>query len=291
MLCVELDIYSGRPNPEWRLSAKEEQELLNRVMDEPTLLTPVSHSTGKLGYRGLIIKLEKDDDGPWSRTRLSSGRALPHYFRIGGITNDTIDTALWLIESSQQIDSEVNDYLRDVAQKSIQFETILAKTSDRDESQPPQPNGVSLSCVYNYIWANYSLFNSSARIGVNNCYCFGANHLANSRYALPGRYGGRPALNLSAAEMAAGLAADGWLEQCTTNTLSLACVVWPGQDYHFYRLVGTSPYGWGHKPGATAAKGTDNAGNHISNPETCNRGPYTSFYGYWYHNNTTSYVA
>jgi hypothetical protein len=39
---------------------------------------------------------------------------------------------------------------------------------------------------------------------------------------------------------------------------------------------------WSHKPGGTAARNTDNSGRVITNPETCNRGPYTQFCGYFY---------
>jgi hypothetical protein len=60
----------------------------------------------------------------------------------------------------------------------------------------------------------------------------------------------------------------------------IAMVVWPGNDYHWYRLH--SEGFWGHKPGGTAAKNTDNCNKVIYNPETCCRYPYTLFCGYFY---------
>ena len=30
-----------------------------------------------------------------------------------------------------------------------------------------------------------------------------------------------------------GLHADGWIDGCQTNTLTIALVIWPDVDYHF----------------------------------------------------------
>jgi hypothetical protein len=40
---------------------------------------------------------------------------------------------------------------------------------------------------------------------------------------------------------------------------------------------------WRHKPDQTAARNTDNSNRVIVNPETCDRGPYTHFCGYFLH--------
>ena len=96
-----------------------------------------------------------------------------------------------------------------------------------------------------------------------------------------------------------GLFADGWKFGCQLNGLTIALVIWPGQDYHFYRLVTGAPYWWwGHKPGATPAKYTDDCGHAIYQyngwgytPTNICRDPYTDFCGYFYQNNDTAYVA
>jgi hypothetical protein len=58
----------------------------------------------------------------------------------------------------------------------------------------------------------------------------------------------------------------------------VALVLWPGTDYHWYRQdkVGC----WSHKPGQTAARNVDSSNHPISDPKTCNRGPYTVFCTY-----------
>ena len=50
-------------------------------------------------------------------------------------------------------------------------------------------------------------------------------------------------------------------------------------DYHWYRQ--NSDGTWSHKPGTTAVRRTDNSGNHIIDPETCDRGLYTNFLGFY----------
>jgi hypothetical protein len=63
----------------------------------------------------------------------------------------------------------------------------------------------------------------------------------------------------------------------------VALVIAPGPgfvDFHWYRQMREGF--WGHKPGKTAVRNTDNSGKVITNPATCNRGPYTIFCGYFY---------
>lgn len=56
--------------------------------------------------------------------------------------------------------------------------------------------------------------------------------------------------------------------------------VYCAEDYHFYRFnpeVGL----WTHKRGATPVAATDDSGNLIFDPFSCNRGMYTEFMGYF----------
>lgn len=50
-------------------------------------------------------------------------------------------------------------------------------------------------------------------------------------------------------------------------------------DYHWYRQDADGY--WSHKPGRTAVRRTDNSGNLIIDPETCDRGLYTNFLGFY----------
>jgi hypothetical protein len=55
MVQVELDIYSGRPNPSWVLDSEEEEELSKRL--ERLAPSPVGEPRTNLGYRGLILRV------------------------------------------------------------------------------------------------------------------------------------------------------------------------------------------------------------------------------------------
>jgi len=80
--------------------------------------------------------------------------------------------------------------------------------------------------------------------------------------------------------------ADGLVKRCKCLPISewprrlMALVIDPGSDYHWYRHQRGGF--WGHKPGNTAARNTDNSNVIITNPETCDRGGYTDFCGYFY---------
>ena len=136
--------------------------------------------------------------------------------------------------------------------------------------------------------ANADFFNDPAHVTRNNCYCFASNHIPDVRYALPGRRGGNPATLITCGGVIAGLRADGWNDGCQQNVLTIVLVIWPNFDYHFYRFVTGGPYWWwGHKPGGTPAKYTDDCGNSIFQfvgkgyaPNNICRGNYTDFCGY-----------
>src|SRR5262245_43236851 len=73
---VTLDIYSGRENPSWDLSANETRELIARVAGKT--LPSVEDVEGTLGFRGYIVAVSEDTDD----TARDAG--LPDVFRIGG---------------------------------------------------------------------------------------------------------------------------------------------------------------------------------------------------------------
>jgi len=117
----------------------------------------------------------------------------------------------------------------------------------------------------------------------NNCYNY-ANNKRTDTFAQPGQAAGSPwtALTCPAVDVAA--VADG-IERlpasgaCPKKECRIALVVWPGGDYHWYRLDTSGR--WSHKPGGTQATDRDNSGNLITNPETADRGHYTDFCGYY----------
>lgn len=58
---VELDIFSGRPNPAWPLDAKQARALLLLLRDPPSP-PPEPRGGEGLGYRGLLVTTQPDQD-------------------------------------------------------------------------------------------------------------------------------------------------------------------------------------------------------------------------------------
>lgn len=117
----------------------------------------------------------------------------------------------------------------------------------------------------------------------NNCYNYACD-LRTGTFAQPGTGSGSPFANTDCADISQAAVADGLLAtdcdgDCGANGCchQVALVIWPGVDFHWYRrdIDGT----WSHKPGSTAARNVDHAGQIINDPRTAARGPYTDFCG------------
>ena len=325
MLEVEVDVFSGMPNPTFHLSEGEEQELVDRIVAEPGQLSPVTESMENfgLGYRGVIVRLVKPDGGAWSTTDAPASLSavdettarpggLPAQGRLG-IRATTADSAAesaadWLLSLIERkrvaIGDTVWDALRAGPQMLPTTETVeqppegeFEVTDDSDAGMTPR-GATWWACSSAYYSANASYFNAPEHVTKNNCYCFASNHMPDIRYALPGRRGGRPATSITCGGVIDGLRADGWVDGCQVNTLTIALVIWPDPvwpDFHFYRVVTGGPeWWWGHKPGGTPARYTDDSGQALKQPLApinADRGPYSHFCGYFYQNNDTAFVA
>ena len=134
---------------------------------------------------------------------------------------------------------------------------------------------------------NPTWWNTATVRPYNNCYNYASNRRTDT-FAQPGRATCAGTSTMACTNVSNGAASDGASQGCTTGAPRwyMALVVAPGYDYHWYRYQ-SNGY-WGHKPGSTSAKNTDDSGVVITNPQTANRGPYTSFCGYWF--SPTSHV-
>lgn len=301
MLEVELDIFSGMPNPKWTLSETEEKILLDMIISDPTQISPVHTQEEQfgLGYRGLIVREVKKNGGIWDRTNRTLERQIPLEFRIGSKRAKNASAAEWLLQTSKDhVDSGVTDELYKVAAKGVTL--IQSKKKGGNVLEGAEENSQDIKwtrCGSNYFINNMDEFNHRDHISLNNCYCFASNNMADI-FATPGRYGGAGIVleqkDCICSKVINGLYADGWKDTCEKFSLIIALVIWPGMDFHFYRLMTPGPADlWGHKPGKTKAICLDQAGNEIDfgrSPENIARGPYTDFCGYFYQNNLTTHV-
>ncbi|HEX4961657.1 MAG TPA: hypothetical protein VF173_12510 [Thermoanaerobaculia bacterium] len=280
MLQVELDIFSGRPNPKWILTPNDERKMVDRIQSDPSLVIPASTRVGGLGYRGYIIEVLKD-----AETRKGANHSsLPQSFRIGGGNNK--DASLWLLDTSEKDNPEVDNHLREITDKAI-------RNPDK-EAVSNVNKGLMMSCANSYLTSStdFSPWNVAPYISSNNCYDFAGNcRYSSYNFAQPGRHSGYTlTFPPNCSNTTTGIQSDGWFNVCqSANNLSIALVIWPGQDFHFYRVCQNDI--WCHKPGNTPARNYDNSNNLIYNPQTCDRGPYTQFCGYWYANNSLIIVS
>lgn len=140
-------------------------------------------------------------------------------------------------------------------------------------------------CKYEVSQFNPAFWNNSAVRLDNNCYNYARNWRTDT-FAQPGRAHGAQTGTMSCPTVTTAAMADGLKKRCDCLPQKeyprrlMALVIDPGFDYHWYRHQRGGF--WGHKPGATAARNVDNSNVVITNPETCNRGGYIDFCGYFY---------
>jgi hypothetical protein len=264
MLEVELDIFSGMPNPTWVLSKKQEGALYELLSAEPKQISSATKLNKRLGlgYRGLIVRRIKTDDSAWDKAMSARRTPFPNEFRLGIQTAKKDSAADWLVKTAGRQGARLADEVREVVSRGVILTPRLRGpveptdaidrkrikeaevTADVPYSLKSKHHETWWNCGSNYFSANAHFFNDPAHVTRNNCYCFASNHMPDIRYALPGLRGGRPATSITCGGVIDGLRADGWKDNCQPTGLTIALVIWPNRDYHFYRLVTGGPYWW-----------------------------------------------
>ena len=261
MFEVELDIFSGRPNPRWTLTATEEAELLTRLLDRSVPIAPMTITDGKLGYRGFLVRATGA-----TATALET-RGLPTGFRVRDGLGATIDPATerWLLfTGAPGLDAPVTDF----AGQGLSTAAACKKPYQSSSTDFSDWNG-------SWVWDN-------------NCYNYGSNWRTDT-YAQPGHGSGTELESLTIPEVLRCALSDGFFDHCVgkkDRNIKIWFCVAPGWDYHWYRQ--TKPMGgkerWCHKMGGTPARNTDDSGDYITDPRTADRGAYTSEGIFLYYN-------
>lgn len=299
MLRIEADVFSGRPNPVWIITEEAEvREILGAARSERAFAKPGAGFTG-LGFRELRVEALGDEG--------NRVRGLPNQFAIGstaaGDTKASAALAERLIQAMpirseirlvEHSETPLSAKLRDAV-----LERLHHHWRNPPPPAPPPPNPQPTSnplidtttdakcqnCSYEISQFNPGFWNNPATRPYNNCYNYARNWRTNT-FAQPGRAHGAGTSTMACANVTNAAMADGLKKRCNCLPASefprrlMALVIDPGWDYHWYRHQRGGF--WGHKPGGTAARNTDNSGVIITNPETCNRGGYTNFCDYFY---------
>jgi hypothetical protein len=96
---VELDVYSGRPNPTWTLTAHEVAELAQRLQKLATL--PTVPSVGNLGYRGFLLHNPGNAPGIGAQVRVFNGIVIITDQGRTSAYKDSHALEQWLIEQAR----------------------------------------------------------------------------------------------------------------------------------------------------------------------------------------------
>lgn len=309
MLKVTADVFSGRPNPEWVVEGEEAKTVLKDLALTRGAVAEVESGFQGLGNRGLIV--EPMSDG------VAGQYSLPSSFRIanGASTHESksLEVAERLIkgmlkatpsvsafsDTAEKPDKQLQKFLLDqlgtvpevtATEGTAGTEPSVAELSAEEADAAPSKKkaGVSAVCMIETVPFNPAFWNAAAVVGKNNCYNYASNRRTDT-FAQPGRASGQMYGAINCAQVGAAAVRDGARQDPNCAPASenprwyMALVIAPGPavvDFHWYRKC-TEGF-WGHKPGGTPAKNTDNSGRVILDPRTANRGPYTIFCGFFY---------
>lgn len=308
-LRITVDIFSGLPNPSWVLEdADQVAALLERFDATPVAFTEPGAVPVRLGLRAVHVERLDTDAAAAAR-----GPGLPVLIVAPGAGADA-DAAARLAEdlvntapagprtaaaATGRLSSELQDHIIDEIRQWRAAPGGGQPRSSGSRPGPAAPGAVALGqiiCPYDTVAFAPAFWNDPAHILRNNCYNYASN-IRNDTFAQPGRAHGYtiPAactgLQVATGALADGYRADGNCQPPTaTNRWVVAMVTgtFPGgkRDFHWYRRQ-TEGF-WGHKPGTSAAVNVDNSGHVINNPETCDRGVYTEWNGYYLSSNAVT---
>jgi hypothetical protein len=296
MLRVIADIFSGRSNPVWTVTdEKEVQAVLKEVARNREILTDSASAMAGLGFRGIMVEPLTDDmatdfgvpSSMYIALDASSvgARGAEIAERLIGLIPKAVEPAVTDAEA-MALDESLQSFL-------LEQLVLSTRTSALDGvATPPTPHDAAAEaagamCYYDTSPYNPGFWNNDPYVrSRNNCYNYASNRRTDT-YAQPGKGCGHMYTAITCAEITRAALCDGKHRRydCFPNSeypryLIALAVIPNGGDYHWYRLMREGF--WAHKPGGTAVRNVDNSGQVITNPATCNRGPYTQFCGYFY---------
>ena len=271
-MLLQFDVYSGNNNPTWQLPASISKKIIELTGDLGLLERQgQSAFPARLGYRGLRIVLPAE---------------IATKYRISPWINLSAD-----LFGHSTLVRELASITRHVGFLGIHE---LQKLLDRivpllQRASTPPPLKVAAGpqfgpCKFEMLPFEPRPWNDAAFKPKNNCYAYASNKRAlYSEKPQPGIGSGKKYRFCTGPDVALASRRDGahevndCFEESEAPRMLVALVIWPNEDYHWYRK---HPDCWGHKPGSTDARNTDNSSKVIIDPQTCDRGPYTDFYGY-----------
>ena len=293
MLHIVADVFSGRPNPSWLITDEAEVRAIQRELAQNSAMTSdTAPGDAGLGLRGFRIAASSDET-------VSADQGIGGYLAVGprapraahGLAERLIgllprDTSADAVGETGDLAQYLLSQLSSAGHASV-TDSHGAEEAPRagTETSDAAHAAALIRCTIELGAFNPGFWNQPAVQPHNNCYNYASNKRTDS-FAQPGRASGHMYAGLNCPAVTAAALSDGLHHRfvCFPDSerprYLMALVIAPNQDYHWYRKQKEGF--WGHKPGGTAARNTDNSGHIVTNPETANRGPYTQFCGYFY---------
>ncbi len=270
MVSVELDVFSGRPNPRWTLTSRQRDELIDQLRAGTIPLLAATAGESRLGYRGFILRFDRAE-----LKLLGTPATGNREVRVrGGIDLDISKVAeSWLLETTPA------GVVPDAAVEESEKQIVTGARLHNVDLIGLRSDVVLAACtIYATSSTNFDFWNAvtSERIN-NNCYNYTANWKTNT-FAQPGRASGQTFTSLTLDNIEAAAIRDGYTKACNGHSIASNLWIWPGTDYHWYRKTAdvNGQSRWCHKPGQTPATNRDNSGNIITAPVTADRGNYNT---------------
>jgi len=284
-LQVEIDVFSGRPNPVIELTGRDASALLDRLNETRVLEKgePGLPPAPTLGYRGMIVS----QVGAAMR-RLPRSFRLAHGTIVGaGAPRATADDSLEevVLQSAALRDASLGrDFKKRLVREIARFHEVRIRWPWRPPKVKFPPARLRCRCapLYEPMWWNDG---AQRQLG-NNCYNYGSNYRTDTFHQIPdgsqpGAAAGAMYASITGPDVRNAAIADGLINNPSANNKCpgeghlVALVIAPGWDFHWYRKGRTGR--WSHKPGQTPAIDVDNSNAIITDPRTADRGPYTQF--------------
>jgi hypothetical protein len=298
MIRIEVDMFSGRPNPQWIVTdAAATKELLDAVREGGVATKPGTGFTG-LGMREVIVTLLGDDE-PRPRgvaRQFALASTASEDFKASGALAKRMVEEMTRFADARLVAHQTTPITKQLRDQVLErLDRYLAHRPRPKPKRPPKPDRNPLrttvhddecrKCEYEVSQFNPGFWNVPAVQPHNNCYNY-ARDWRTDTFAQPGRAHGAMTSTMACGTVTTAAMADGLHKRCNCLPNSeyprrlMALVIDPGFDYHWYRHQRGGF--WGHKPGSTAARNVDNSNALVVNPETADRGGYTDFCGYFY---------
>jgi hypothetical protein len=308
---VTMNLFSGRPNPTWSLTPSQAEELVERLAAAGPVAAP--DEPPLLGFRGFTLNPDLDDvalRAPMPAQFVVPPPAVvsqalePAKKRHKGqapafeaaaaseAQRAATDVSQWLLATAVDVlGTEVleaaNDGLRQAAAQTV-TPAALHEEAPRARAQKgaaEEHMAVALgdaACEPFLTPISVAFWNNPPTRFRNNCYNYATNFASNTM-AQPGRRSGHQYTSFDCGNVSTAAQFDGYLNECRGAVRVVALAIWPGFDFHWWRL---HPGGfWAHKIGTSPVFQWDNLGRILGNgltPENCDRGPYTQFCGFFY---------